>query len=233
MSKQSPITKKKSLKRFAHVDVESVAVRETFGADELQAKQFADARGGTATDMLVRLAVVEHDGKLVELQPFSAFDTWNARTRGFVFALWREINGARIAETKLLVQKSKPHGKIPGAFVFDCSVFPNLDCKSFTLRETNGEDERIAAQRGERSGAGSVPEMVASSIVEVDGREAADDVIESYRRTWNTRTRGFVLAAWQALNSVNTDEIDDFLTSDPEPQGSPATTTSGSSGERG
>jgi hypothetical protein len=209
-------------------------VRETFGVDELLAKQLADAKGGTVTDMLTRLAVVEHDGTLVEQQPFSAFDAWNSRTRAFVFAAWRKINALPLAACKLVVAQSKPHAKIPGAFVFDCSMLDGLDCKSFSLRETSGEDELQGARASDRTGAGVVAEMVKLSIAEVDGVEADDDTRRRYDREWSTRSRGLVLFAWQAINSVVDGEVDDFLTSEAAPlPPSQATTSSGASGDRG
>ena len=81
------------LSRRKGSQIKSLVVRETTGADEEVAAGWAKAKGGTATvvDGLVRISIVEVDGKAVE-QPYGPYDKWNSRTRQYATVAWRMLN---------------------------------------------------------------------------------------------------------------------------------------------
>lgn len=82
------------------------------------------------------------------------------------------------------------------------SLPEGYNCKEFVMRETCGLDEQQAARIVESRGGASdiVQEMIRRSIVAVDGEKVAQPYFEL--DNWNTRTRQFVLKAYEAMNSV-------------------------------
>lgn len=101
-------------------------------------------------------------------------------------------------------------------FKLDGKKYVNI--KSFTIRETNGEDEDRAAMLAKAKGgaASMMEELVRLSIVEVDGEavNAEPGVPYAAFDKWNSKTRTFVLNAYKRLNSLSeADDAENFLAS--------------------
>jgi hypothetical protein len=88
-----------------------------------------------------------------------------------------------------------------------------VDIKSVSLREITGQDEILANSLAEAKGKqGSVRvELVRLSIVKVDGKPVQQPFGDL--DTWNSRTRKFVLDAFNSVNSNTEKESEDFLSS--------------------
>lgn len=84
------------------------------------------------------------------------------------------------------------------------------NCREFVMRETCGLDEQKAAKLVEsRKGSTDViQEMVRLSIVSVDG----EAVLQPFfgLDNWNTKTRQFVLKAYELMNTVPQDDMLSF-----------------------
>lgn len=93
---RAKLTIKYDLTRFhkptAPLSISSFTVREVDGNDEEVAAKAAKAKGTTVYEELVRLSIAEVDGQPPAV-PFTAYDTWNSRTRGFVLSAFRNLNG--------------------------------------------------------------------------------------------------------------------------------------------
>lgn len=79
--------------------------------------------------------------------------------------------------------------------------------KELIMRETCGLDEQIAARVADSRGEASnvAVEMVRRSIVAVDGAPVVQPFLQF--DNWNTRTRQFVLKAYEQMNSVPEEDI--------------------------
>jgi hypothetical protein len=86
-----------------------------------------------------------------------------------------------------------------------CSV------KSFTLKETSGADEALAAEQKAAKGARATvfEELVRASIHAVDDQLVTQPYLEY--DLWNSRTRAFALKAFVEVNGIEEDETSDFL----------------------
>lgn len=78
------------------------------------------------------------------------------------------------------------------------------------MRETCGMDEQQAARTAEKSNnaMAMATEMVRLSIVAVDGEQVVQPFFTF--DTWSTKTRQFVLKAYEMLNSIDDSELLDF-----------------------
>lgn len=87
----------------------SFVMKETTGEDEEQAADFRTAKGGKATvfEELVRLAITYVDDVKVE-QPFEDFEGWNSRTRAYVLAAFKSINGLEDKEVDDFLSAGAP-----------------------------------------------------------------------------------------------------------------------------
>jgi hypothetical protein len=100
---------------------------------------------------------------------------------------------------------------------YDCAKFKGLKIgegvalTSFDLCEADGKLETYAAQRAKAKGqSGDVyAELIRASITHVNGAPVSQPY-EAFDE-WNARARAFLIAAWRTLNSVDDDEIKDFL----------------------
>lgn len=79
--------------------ITSFVIKETNGEDEEQAANFRTAKGGSATvfEELVRLSITYVDDAKTE-QPLEAYDSWNSRTRAYVLAAFKSVNGVEDKE---------------------------------------------------------------------------------------------------------------------------------------
>jgi hypothetical protein len=82
---------------------------ETTGLDEELAATQQKLRGQNSSvfEELVRLSIVEVDGQKVE-QPFTDWDKWNSRTRAYVLAAFRSINGVEDNERADFLASARP-----------------------------------------------------------------------------------------------------------------------------
>lgn len=88
---------------------------------------------------------------------------------------------------------------------------PWASVKSFIIKETDGQDEELAAQYAKERGgaANAMEELVRLSIVEADGKPVTQPYLGFDKL--NTKTRAFMFAAWRKLNASEDKEIEDFL----------------------
>lgn len=97
--------------------IRSFVLKETTGDDEEQAANFRTAKGGSATvfEELVRLSITYVDDVQVE-QPYSDYDSWNSRTRAYVLAAFKSVNGVDDKEVDDFLAAGKPFlgGKMDG-----------------------------------------------------------------------------------------------------------------------
>lgn len=107
---------------------------------------------------------------------------------------------------------------------FQFKGIKGVSISSVTIKETDGNDETIAAERAESLGkaASVAEEIVRMSIVAVDGVPVKQPYMGFNK--WNSRTRAFVLNAWRHINAIpDASEISSFLESgEDEPEASPA-----------
>lgn len=93
----------------------------------------------------------------------------------------------------------------------NCNVAEGVKLESFSVRETDGRDEEYAAQRAKAKGGvtTTTEELIRASISEVNGLP----VTQPYEAmdSWNSRARGFLIAAWRNVNAVDDTEVQDFL----------------------
>lgn len=97
-------------------------------------------------------------------------------------------------------------------FRFDLSNKKGCSINSFVIRETNGKDEEMAARSAKAKG-GAITvfeELVRLSIVKVDD-EPVQMPLAAYDE-WNSKTRSYILKAFQAVNGME-DDVNDFLAS--------------------
>lgn len=83
--------------------------------------------------------------------------------------------------------------------------------ESFSMRETTGHDEEVAANAAKARG-GSVTtyeECLRLSLVEVNGEKVAQPYLAFDR--WTSKARLFVLAAYRQVNGVEEDSLAGFL----------------------
>lgn len=87
-----------------------------------------------------------------------------------------------------------------------------LTIKTFTVRETDGKDEDLAAMRAKSVGGSAtvLEELIKRSITEVDGKpvNTEEGVPFAAWDTWNSATRSFVTQAYQALNAIVKEDLD-------------------------
>src|SRR6185369_9836826 len=87
-----------------------------------------------------------------------------------------------------------------------------LSIKSFTIRETTGRDEDLAALASKARGGTSsiVEELIKRSLTEVDGQAVNKEEGIPFQdwEKWNSATRSFVTQAFQALNGVAKEDLD-------------------------
>lgn len=97
-------------------------------------------------------------------------------------------------------------------YTFDISKRRGCSIKTFTIRETDGKDETLAAVTAKAKGEGAsmLEELARLSIVEVDGRPVSPES-PADMDSWNTRTRTFVLNAFRHINGIDDEEGKDFL----------------------
>lgn len=101
---------------------------------------------------------------------------------------------------------------------FDISKYPEVDVQSFTLQVMNGQDSLDATARAVGSDGKPNPmiamkarsELISDSIVKVNGQEVPFKPYTEWEN-WSLRTQTFVERAFDKLNSVTQDEMDDFL----------------------
>lgn len=88
------------------------------------------------------------------------------------------------------------------------------ELREFTMRETDGRDEEIAAMRssGDKGKVSSLEHLVMLSMQSVNG-EPVNVNGKTYLAflDWNSRARQFAVKAYNALNAVTRDEEQDFL----------------------
>jgi len=89
--------------------IRSFVIKETTGDDEEQAADFKTAKGGKATvfEELVRLSITYVNDVKTE-QPFEGFDDWNSRTRAYVLAAFKSINGIEDEEVETFLAAGAP-----------------------------------------------------------------------------------------------------------------------------
>jgi hypothetical protein len=99
MKKQEAPQYRFDLSKKKGCSIRSFVVKETTGDDEEQAANFKTAKGGKATvfEELVRLSITYVNDVRVE-HPFEDFDAWNSRTRSYVLAAFKSINGVEDKE---------------------------------------------------------------------------------------------------------------------------------------
>ena len=87
----------------------------------------------------------------------------------------------------------------------------SVNCKSISLREVTGTDEALAATIAEAKGkSGSTfNELLRLAIVKVDGKNVEQPFTDMDR--WNSRTRRFLLDAFNSMNGASAKETEDFL----------------------
>jgi hypothetical protein len=84
--------------------------------------------------------------------------------------------------------------------------------RTFTLRETDGDDETIATQSAaQKKDALITPseEIVKLALVEVNGVEV-EQPYDAYDR-WNSKARSFAMSAYRQLNGISPQEMESFL----------------------
>jgi hypothetical protein len=99
----------------------------------------------------------------------------------------------------------------------DLSDFQGCSVKSVTLRVMTGRDSLAAAMRSVDPKGGPQPLMgfyhrsnlLADAIVRVDGQPVVTPYVQW--EDWNTRTQGFIEAAYDKLNGITKAEMDRFL----------------------
>lgn len=84
-----------------------------------------------------------------------------------------------------------------------------LDISSITLEQLDGEAELAALERANGSSTGGMEQLVAESIVQVDGQEVVRPFVEWKR--WTSRTRDFVRMAFHRYCSATPKELEDFV----------------------
>ncbi|MGZ6970966.1 MAG: hypothetical protein ACXVID_04825 [Thermoanaerobaculia bacterium] len=89
--------------------IRSFVIKETTGEDEEQAANFRTAKGGSATvfEELVRLSITYVDDVKAE-QPLSEYDGWNSRTRAYVLAAFKSVNGVEDKEVDDFLAGGEP-----------------------------------------------------------------------------------------------------------------------------
>ncbi len=99
----------------------------------------------------------------------------------------------------------------------DLSTYKRLSIRSVTLRELNGDDSTLAAQRA-IGPTGAVTayaltvehknQMIADSIVKVNG----ETVVTPYNdwQRWSLKTQQFVVEAFDFLNENSKEDLKDF-----------------------
>lgn len=100
------------------------------------------------------------------------------------------------------------------SFRFDLSKKKNCSIDSVTIKETTGRDEEKAAQLARAKGAKEsvFEELMRLSIVAVN--DTPVDQPYSGLDDWNSKTRSYILQAFQSINGIGGDgELDDFLSS--------------------
>jgi hypothetical protein len=92
-----------------------------------------------------------------------------------------------------------------------CHLQDGTPITSFTMRETNGQDEEWGANQAKAKGgsATATEELIRFALVTVN-----DEIIKQpYLQFdgWSSRARGFAIAAWRNLNAVEEAEANAFL----------------------
>ena len=95
---------------------------------------------------------------------------------------------------------------------------------SFTVRETNGDDETIASQAVKQHGKNSkttpLEELVKLAILAVNGEEV-EQPYDDFDR-WNSKARNLAVMAYQQLNGTTPEEMESFLSQGEIEQGDEA-----------
>ena len=88
--------------------IKSFVIKETNGDDEENAVNLKTAKGsGTVFEELVRLSITFVDDVKVE-HPFEDYDHWNSRTRAYVLAPFKSVNGVEDKEVDDFLAASAP-----------------------------------------------------------------------------------------------------------------------------
>lgn len=88
-----------------------------------------------------------------------------------------------------------------------------VDISSITMRETNGDDERLAGANAEAKGDKEQVgvELVRLAVVKVNGVKVSQPY--NAMDSWNERTRKFALWAYNEINGTTLEEKEAFLSS--------------------
>jgi hypothetical protein len=84
-----------------------------------------------------------------------------------------------------------------------------LEIASVTLEQLDGEEEIAALERANGSPSAGMEQLVAQSIVAVDGEAVVRPYVDW--KKWKSRTRDFVRSAFHRYCSASAKELDDFL----------------------
>lgn len=100
---------------------------------------------------------------------------------------------------------------------------PGCSCKEFVMRELTNADRLEAAIRADASKSSAMPddignqiehrrvEAVRLSLVSVDGKPVNVDLPYAGMDAWTERTLTFAMTAYQDLNGIEPEEVEDFL----------------------
>lgn len=89
--------------------IKSFVIKETNGDDEENAANQKLAKGGSATvfEELVRLSITYVDDVKAE-QPLTDYDGWNSRTRAYILAAFKSVNGVEDKEVEDFLAAGAP-----------------------------------------------------------------------------------------------------------------------------
>lgn len=101
------------MSKFKGCSIESFCMREVDGRDEAVATMAAKAKGGSTTmgDELVRRSLTKVNDAPVNMddsEPFGEYDSWNSRTRNFVFEAFQAMNAVKADEKDSFLSSAQP-----------------------------------------------------------------------------------------------------------------------------
>lgn len=82
---------------------------------------------------------------------------------------------------------------------------------SIVVRETDGRDEEVAAKKAEADGGNLLEHLVQLAMVSVNDEPVNVSKPWAGLAHWNSRARQFAVRAYNSLNAVTKEEVDDFL----------------------
>ncbi len=178
-------------------------MRETDGIDERRADLASKAKGGDKFgEELIRRSIVGIDGKAAD-SGSAPMVSYSTRTRKVLNNYFDRINVVTQSDVQdfiddAVVDSKGATFKLPEGF----------SIQSVKIRETSGVDEMSAARLADKNRSEIGLELVASSILEVDGIPVSS---APSMESWSTRTRTAIQIYWAEINVVTEDELGPFI----------------------